>query len=247
MIRTKLKGYFKPSHAQALLAVERQARIAAKYLRNLHNLLRSNKSVFDRIYISNRWGNQESVSGDASTLNETQLLRSRVATLVRELEVRSLLDVPCGDFNWMKLVDLGDVEYTGIDVVSGLIARNNEQFGTSAHRFICADAELEPLLCTDLVLCRDLMVHLPNRSVIKLIQNLQRTGSRYLLATTFPRVERNEDIIRGMWRPINLERPPFLLPPPLRVLFDETTLANGKDKSLGLWRLQDLTVGEVSG
>jgi SAM-dependent methyltransferase len=246
LLRKTLKRALTPDQVQAVLAVERRVRIVTKYLKSLRNLPRSNKFVFDRIYTGNRWGNHESVSGYGSTLSETQLLRSLLATLIHELNVRSLLDVPCGDFNWMRLVDIGDAEYVGVDVVSELIAGNNERFATTTRRFVCADAESETLPRADLVLCRDLMVHLPNRSALRLIRNLKKTGSRYLLATTFPRTGQNEAIIRGMWRPINLERPPFSLPRPLRVLSDETSGVGGEDKSLGLWCLQDISFDEGS-
>jgi len=33
--------------------------------------------------------------------------------LLAELEVKSILDVPCGDLHWMSQVDLGPVMYTG--------------------------------------------------------------------------------------------------------------------------------------
>ena len=41
----------------------------------------------------------------------------------------SLLDAPCGDFNWMRHVPLGGVSYTGADVVPELIARNRRDYG----------------------------------------------------------------------------------------------------------------------
>jgi hypothetical protein len=39
-----------------------------------------------------------------------------------------LLDIPCGDFNWMKLLNLG-VDYIGADIVGELIAENRRRFG----------------------------------------------------------------------------------------------------------------------
>ena len=39
-----------------------------------------------------------------------------------------MLDIPCGDFYWMKEVDLKDIEYIGADIVDELIKKNNDKF-----------------------------------------------------------------------------------------------------------------------
>jgi hypothetical protein len=44
-------------------------------------------------------------------------------TLLRQFEIHSLLDLPCGDFNWMQHVDLQGIKYTGGDIVEALVAR----------------------------------------------------------------------------------------------------------------------------
>jgi hypothetical protein len=69
--------------------------------------------------------------------------------------------------------------------------------------------------------------------------NFERSGAGYLLATTFPRVDRNSDTQTGGWRPVNLERPPFNFSPPLALVDEKRRDANGIDmaKCLGLWRL----------
>jgi hypothetical protein len=72
---------------------------------------------------------------------------------------------------------------------------------------------------------------------------MQRSGSAFLLTTTFPGVRVNEKLNQKVrWRPLNLTRPPFDFPPPLRVLNEGCTEDQGRwaDKSLGLWRLADL-------
>lgn len=44
--------------------------------------------------------------------------------LLQELDVETLLDAACGDFNWMSHVELGPVSQIGVDVVPDLIDRN---------------------------------------------------------------------------------------------------------------------------
>jgi len=61
-------------------------------------------SVFSQIHRNNLWGEQESVSGNGSSLAATANLRQELPPLLAGLNVTSLLDAPCGDFNWMKEV-----------------------------------------------------------------------------------------------------------------------------------------------
>jgi len=46
------------------------------------------------------------------------------------------------------------------------------------------------------------------------LRNIRRSGSAYLLVTTFPDRKENVDIITGNWRPLNMEKPPFNFPRP---------------------------------
>jgi hypothetical protein len=61
----------------------------------------------------------------------------------------------------------------------------------------------------------------------------RQSGARWFLSTTFPSVAANYDVTTGDFRAVNLERPPFDLPPPLRLL-DDSFHAN-PDCRLGVW------------
>jgi hypothetical protein len=50
-------------------------------------------------------------------------------------------------------------------------------------------------------------------------------------------VEANYDVVSGDFRALNLECPPFRLPPPVRTL-DDSCLAN-PTCSLGVWNIRD--------
>jgi hypothetical protein len=79
-----------------------------------------------RRFQKNAWASRESVSGTGSELNRTYHLRRELPVLLSELKVRSLLDLPCGDFNWMAHVELGDIRYVGADIIAELIDRNQK-------------------------------------------------------------------------------------------------------------------------
>ena len=90
--------------------------------------------IFREIYESNLWGSGNSASGKGSELTQTTTLSMILPDLFEELSIKSLLDIPCGDFHWMKDVDLKDVNYIGGDIVdelvhSGRMARLFERYG----------------------------------------------------------------------------------------------------------------------
>src|SRR5689334_19245442 len=82
------------------------------------------EEVFEAIYRENHWNDQESKSGTGSNKKNTQVTVQIVNSVIKELSIRSMLDVPCGDFNWMQEVQLENVQYTGADIVGDLIDKN---------------------------------------------------------------------------------------------------------------------------
>ncbi len=182
----------------------------------------------------------ESMSGPGSTLVSTVEVRRRLPLLLEDLGVQSLLDAPCGDFNWMRRVRLGIERYTGVDVMREVIQNNQTGFGDATHTFISLDIRRNALPQTDLILCRDCLVHFSYDDIFRTLQNFSRSKSKYLLTTTFPSVQENTDIASGDWRPLNLQKPPFRMPEPLRLINEKCTENGGRysDKSLGLWELR---------
>src|SRR3989440_2607574 len=85
--------------------------------------------IFTDIYRTREWADSESVSGRGSTLARTRVVRETLPPLLKGVGARSLFDAACGDFNWMRHVELGGVEYTGADIVPELVGRNRELYG----------------------------------------------------------------------------------------------------------------------
>jgi len=206
---------------------------------------------FTEIYQTNFWGSRESRSGHGSTMEQTAQIRATLPQLFHELGVKTLLDIPCGDFYWMQhiIAQSRNILYIGGDIVSDMIASNEKAFGSETKEgmveFRLLDVLKDNLPRADLVLVRDCLVHLRLADALEAIQNIKRSGATYLLSTTFPEhVTNSDDFICGVWRTVNLERPPFNFPAPLRIINERCTESflgeSYPDKSLGLWALQDL-------
>ena len=192
--------------------------------------------VFSEIYHTNAWQDSESVSGRGSTLARTELIVSQLPLLLQELHAETLLDAACGDFNWMRYINLGDVQYTGVDVVPDLIARNRSLYETQQRKFVALDITRDRLPGADAILCRDCLIHLSFTRIHSAISNFKRTDATYLLCTTHDSLQENADCPDGSWRSINLQLPPFGFPPPLKLIVEDEELR----KCLAVWRLRDL-------
>lgn len=199
----------------------------------------SPEEIFTNIYQGNKWKNPESLSGSGSTLAETEQIRLVLPGLLAELRCRSMLDVPCGDFNWMRFVSL-EVDYIGGDIVADLVTVNQARYGNERRRFVRLDLLQDCLPAADLILCRDCLVHLSYHYIFQALTNIRASGATYLLTTTFENQARNVDTITPVWRAINLRLPPFSFPPPLRLIDECARQPLSRGKHLGLWRVADL-------
>ena len=197
-------------------------------------------AIFTEIYRVNAWQNPESRSGPGSTVERCRVVQEGLEALIEKLAVRSLLDAPCGDFNWMKEAPLTGLRYIGVDVVHELIEENRRRHSRANREFLRADITRDSLPACDLILCRDALVHFSDEDLWKALRVFQQSGSTYLATTTFPAQVCNEPIPTGHWRPLNLELAPFHFPPPFIAVTDGCPHPGYTDKLLAVWRLADL-------
>jgi len=197
---------------------------------------------FEQIYKTNLWSDTESRSGAGSSLDATASLRISLPPLLRSLDTRRLLDVPCGDFNWMSHVDLTGIDYEGGDIVESIIETNRARYESAGRKFMRVDLTSGPLPDADVILCRDCLVHFSFANIMAAFRTMRGSRARYLLTTTFLDREANKDIVDGDWRPLNLVQAPFLLRPPHSVLLEDCMEEGGAyaDKALAVWRVSDL-------
>ena len=232
--KKKLFNTFKPS--KLLCSIKRKL-IKPFIIRD------SPKRIFTDIYLHNHWKGTESVSGSGSTLKQTQYLRRDLEKILKIYRIGSILDIPCGDYNWMKFVEKQNIKYTGADIVKPLIKLNRMKYGQNQLRkFIVKDIIKDPLPRNDIIICRDCLVHLSFQEIFRSIKNIKKSKSKYLLATTFTNHILNLDSSRGGWRKLNMQKEPFNFPEPVYTIIEKCPEGNGEysDKSLRLWLVCDL-------
>jgi hypothetical protein len=195
---------------------------AFRSVRALYRRLRK-RSVFEEIYRENLWGDAESRSGKGSGLAATEKVRRGLLDAIERLDVHTIVDAPCGDYYWLSTVDLARrlTWYRGFDIVPQVIAENKRLFTTEKISFEAVDLIKRVPPRADLILCRHLLIHLQLDDCLRVLRNFKGSGSRYLMITNQPQVERNEEILfTGSYRPVNVCLPPFNFPQPLWTVDD---------------------------
>jgi len=194
---------------------------------------------FTEKYINNSWKGKESKSGPGSSLLVNKPLLEKIENFVKENNIKSIVDLGCGDFNWMKNFDFNLIDsYKGIDIVKQLIKDNNSKYSNNKIKFIQSsiiDCDIPP---SDMIICKDVLFHLSFDHTNKVLGNIKKSNTKFLVSTTFYDFE-NVDIITGNWRPINLETTPFSLKKPM-VLWKniENKTVGWISKSIGVWDLR---------
>ena len=215
------------------------------------------KDIFSNIYDNYGFGSLESRSGPGSTLDETQKLRESIKKIIKDKNIKSVVDIPCGDFNWMKEIVFNFDSYIGGDIVKKAIEENNERYSNSRIKFIEFDIVNDEIPNGDLLIVRDIIGHFPIEDGVKILKNILNSKCKYLLSTTWAKkigndwfpcekndVHReNEGVDYGRFYPVNLMSNPFNLPN-AEIYLEEDVMVdnfeNGNRKTLALWDLDKI-------
>ena len=151
------------------------------YLARKKNKYRSAGEVFSDIYAQNLWGGNkgEFYSGGGSRPKFAVPYVEMVSDFIRQKKINPLriVDLGCGDFRVGKNLTetLGPgVDYTGVDVVKELIARNTESFSAPNTRFVCLDIINDELPNGNVCLIRQVLQHLSNKEIERVIRKFTK-------------------------------------------------------------------------
>jgi hypothetical protein len=191
------------------------------------------RARFTAVHDENLWGSEESRSGWGSERGTPSVIVAQAAIekAVAEHGVRSIHDIPCGDFNWMPdlLARLRTVTYRGFDIVEPALARNKDRHPTREFRVLDITTTVPP--AADLIFCKDLLNHLGDEDAKRAIENMRRSRSTFLLASNnigFDNAPLPD--VPGASRHLDITAPPFRYRAPLWTL----------DGYMSFWRLAEI-------
>ena len=178
------------------------------------------KNTFKYIYLSNHWQNyfksnsQDSKSGPGSNLKYTSDMSRELQKFFIEKNIKTILDIGCGDFIWMNLL-LNEYhiydKYLGLDIVDELIKNNKKKYSNNKISFKTFDlVKNEIPNGFDIILVRDVFIHLKNEQIINFLDLLKNLNVKYFGVTSTPSLGKNNELKTvGRYRDINIEIEPF--------------------------------------
>lgn len=140
--------------------------------------------VFDTIYAQNYWGGEagEYNSGPGTTNTNTSRYIEMITEFIKENTIKNIFEIGCGDFRIMsKVLKRVDVYYTGGDIVSKLIDRNNREFSNNKIKFIKINAVDDELPQAEMLIIRQVLQHLSNDQIKSILK--KSAVYKYVLIT----------------------------------------------------------------
>lgn len=173
---------------------------------------------FERVRRYRLWGDGLSLSGPGSERGSEPVEQALALLdqIVRDYDVRSIADVPCGDVGWINaFLERHRIRYTGYDIVRRLVWRNRLRF--PRRRFRVLDVTSRPPKPADLLFCKDLVNHLETADIWRVLNNIARSGARLVVisSNTGHAYEELASQTGGESRHVDLLAPPFSLPDPI--------------------------------
>jgi hypothetical protein len=154
---------------------------------NYNNLQHS--AIFTSIYSKNIWGGEKKsyYSGPGSHNEFINGYSETAAKFILDNKIEKIVEIGCGDFNVSKILlqnlDMANYNYSyvGYDVVEPLIMLNKTKHATSKIDFKCKNACNEKLAGGDLLIIRQVLQHLNNKSILKIVKKF--ISFKYILLT----------------------------------------------------------------
>ena len=116
------------------------------------------RNAFETIYRNDSWTNG---SGPGSAPSSTIEYRGFVERFIVENGVKTVTDLGCGDWQFSRLMDWSQVDYTGFDIVQSVIDANQRNHGAANIRFQRL-SNIDELPGGDLLISKEVLQHLPN-------------------------------------------------------------------------------------
>lgn len=180
--------------------------------------------AFSAIYQEGAWGRNaqgEAISGGGSTLLEGRPFIEYVQDFLdHSADVHSIVDIGCGDWVLAREIRWGQREYLGTDVVKSVVLKNQLAFGTNTVRFAHLDGVVDEIPSADLLICKDVFMHLPNSFIFTLLPKFKQSKYCILVYDVMPETlakkkkrRKNSDTYAGGYRTLDLTLAPFFLHP----------------------------------
>ena len=172
----------------------------------------TSEDFFTHIYEKGLWGKRNGVghSGSGSSVQNAAPYMQLLEKFLVENKIKSVVDVGCGDWSFSQHIPWGEIQYTGFDVVKSVIERNKQRFTAPNLTFTHADAAFTDLPEADLMVCKDVMQHLTNADIQRLLKQCGKYKHCLITNDVNPDTLSSDNADRvGDYHQLDLTKPPF--------------------------------------
>jgi len=168
--------------------------------------------TFESIYKKKLWGedkNGKGHSGHGSIPENTEEIKGMIEYFIDILKIKTILDIGCGDWQYMSRVNLNGIKYIGIDASKSVIAENNKLYSTNNIKFLHGNICDMDISFTDLIIVKDVLMHLSNSDINTILEKIYNKCKYAIIVDDYDTISINADIKTGEHRPINILANPF--------------------------------------
>lgn len=144
------------------------------------------EKIFTYIYDNEVWGKG---SGGGSMIENNREYIKILEELLKDLNINSVIDFGCGDWQFSKYVNWGNSNYIGMDCVKSVIESNINNFKKDKINFIHSDGNDLIYTFADLLIAKDVFQHWNDESIVEFLSKTK--GFKYILIT---------NTINGNWK-----------------------------------------------
>ncbi|MET4082952.1 SAM-dependent methyltransferase [Pedobacter sp. UYP30] len=187
-----------------------------------------NSSIFTEIYTRNVWGGNKGdfYSGSGSHNDHIDGYVNAITDFIGDNRISSIVEIGCGDFyvsgEMLARLDRGKIhyQYTGYEVVKALVDRNKLRYPSKQISFKVKDAVNGKIVSGDLLIIRQVLQHLDNKSITKIISKFSnykfiivtehQISNKYGEKIIFNKDKKTDSYNRViLYSGVYLEKPPF--------------------------------------
>ncbi len=166
------------------------------------------RRIFNAIYRDLRPGKWP--LGADSTHKNTTVYREFLQQFFVDHEIKTVLDIGCGDWNFSRLMDWSAINYLGIDV-SNLILERASEYSSDNIKFYELDAISCDLPDADLAILKDVIQYWSNQEILDILPKLKKFKRVLVVGSCLENdaAMLNRDTVFGEYHDVDLSQPPF--------------------------------------
>jgi SAM-dependent methyltransferase len=181
------------------------------------NKNKETEKIFEEIYLKNSWGGNvgEFCSGNGTYDACAEMYVNKIIEMLKQKN-SIVLDIGCGDFHIGSKIAPYSKLYIGTDIVRPVIEKNTRKYSSTQVKFLHLNAITDTLPDADTVLVRQVLQHLSNESILKILPKLKKykqiiITEHYPISSTRYNLDKTtgEDIRLYDDSGVYLDKPPF--------------------------------------